>query len=139
MNKVQNIIEKFPAWILTIVTVAAILWLTLAPQPLGEITPPLFPGADKLVHAIMFGGLELMICLDYSRFKGWKRPGISFLIFTSIGVILFGALIEFLQDTMNLGRSADYFDLIADGAGTIIAAFVCFLYTRFHDGRQHDS
>ncbi len=128
MNKAQRIIGKFPPWILTIVTVAAILWLTLAPRPLGNITPPLFPGADKVVHALMFGGLEFMIFVDRMRSERWKSPSLLFILLTSVVVILFGALIEFLQGAMNIGRSADFLDFIADSAGTLAVALFCLIY-----------
>lgn len=130
MNKAQRIIGNFPPWILTIVTVVAILWLTLAPRPLGGITPPLFPGADKVVHALMFGGLEFMICVDRARSKDWKSPSLMFILFTSTIVILFGALIEFLQEAMNMGRSADLLDFIADSIGTLAVALFCLIYKR---------
>ena len=71
MDKARRIIEKLPSWLLTAVTVAAILWLTLVPRPLGDMKPELFPGADKVVHAIMFGGLALMILTDCSRSRGY--------------------------------------------------------------------
>lgn len=136
MNKVQSIIERFPPWILSIATLLAILWLTLAPRPLGDIEPPLFPGADKLAHAIMFGGLELMLITDYSRRRDWRKPGAVYLLLTAAGVILLGGAIEIMQTNMRLGRSADELDFIADASGAAAVALIIYLYTRFHHGPE---
>lgn len=136
MNRVQTIIERFPPWILSIATLLAILWLTLAPRPLGDIEPPLFPGADKLAHAIMFGGLELMLITDYSRRRDWRKPGAGFLSTTSICVAILGGAIEIMQTNMGMGRSADILDFIADAAGAVAAALIIYLYTRFHHGPE---
>ncbi len=65
--------SKLPPWILSILTVALILWLTLAPDPLGDDSPRLFPGADKVAHAIMFGFLTVVQLLDRQRRQEWKR------------------------------------------------------------------
>lgn len=47
---------------------AVILWLTLAPQPLPDAGGSWldFPGADKVVHALMFGALALVLAVDLS-------------------------------------------------------------------------
>lgn len=97
MDKARRIIEKLPSWLLTAVTVAAILWLTLVPRPLGDMKPELFPGADKVVHAIMFGGLALMILTDCSRSRGWHRLSVLSVIMAASISTLFGVVIELLQ------------------------------------------
>lgn len=64
MKKFTRKILRLPPWLLTTLTVLAILWLTLAPHPLPDNDIPTFEGIDKVVHACMFGGLYFMICLD---------------------------------------------------------------------------
>lgn len=139
MDKVQRIIDKLPPWILTVVTVVVILWLTLAPMPLGDIEPELFPGADKVVHAIMFGWLAFVAYIDRSRLKKWRKIPSAYVITIAAIVIAFGISIEFIQDAMGAGRSFDLNDILADAAGVILTALLWFLFTRFHHGRKHDS
>lgn len=139
MNRAQRIIENLPPWLLTAMTTAAILWLTLAPRPLGDMKPELFPGADKVVHAIMFGGLLLMIYVDKARSAGWRPPHAFFIVAAMLVVILFGTAIEFIQGSMNIGRSFDTYDILADAAGSILVAIIWYLFTRLRDGRKQGS
>lgn len=135
MDKARRIIEKLPPWILTALTTLAILWLTLAPRPLGDMKPELFPGADKVVHAIMFGGLALVIYIDRSRSKGWNILSAAYVISAMLAVMLFGAVIEFVQEMMGSGRSFDVNDIWADISGAALTALLWLVFTRFHYGR----
>lgn len=139
MKKWRRIIDRFPPWIFTLLTVLLILWLTLAQQPLGDIEPPMFPGADKLVHAIMFGWLAAMIILDDLRSRGWRMPSIFFIIASVIGSSAFGVAIEFVQDAMHRGRSFDTTDMVADAVGALIAGVIWFLLRSDFDGGEQDS
>lgn len=114
----KQFLSKLPKGLLTLFTVLAILWLTLAPKPLGEEPPSLFPGADKLAHAIMFGGLTLMMLLDRQRKDMWRKviPGIAVLI--ALTSSIFGIAIEFLQNIMGLGRGLEIEDMEADTIGS---------------------
>ena len=94
-------------------------WLTLSPDPM---TPPdfiLWDGADKMAHALMFGGLTAMLLTD--SFRGRKVNIIIFIIIVLVGAAA-GAAIEVLQRQMGLGRHADRADFIADAIGVIASA-----------------
>lgn len=114
-----------PAWTVTAVTVVAILWLTLARTPLPETEIPLIPGADKIVHAVMFGWLTLVICWDWyiTTHSRLSAPRIAVCAIISI---LFGGAVELAQGAMGCGRSADIWDFTADtiGALTVMAALL---------------
>lgn len=127
MSRLKEVLTRFPAWIFTILTVVLILWLTLAPDPLGEDSPELFEGADKIAHAIMFGFLTLMILLDRQRNTGWHMVSPRFAATAAILASLLGILVEFAQYFMGLGRGFEVFDMVADVAG---AALCAFLWTR---------
>lgn len=120
MTRLKKAISQLPAWIFTLITLLAILWLTLAPKPLGEEPPSLFPGADKVVHAIMFGGLTLMLLLDRQRKRGWNRASTSYYLICATLSSILGIIIEYLQDKMGLGRGFDSMDMVADIAGSYI-------------------
>lgn len=115
-------------WWPTILTVLAVLWLTLAPNPTPDVEIPSFLGeyADKVVHAIMFGGITAVVIFDYKRrLPDAPRPltagAVSAL---AIAVIIFSIADEWAQGVMGLGRSADILDLAADFAGMFIAMLV---------------
>ena len=107
---------------LTGITLAAILWFTLAPHPTGDLDIPLFPGADKVVHAIMFGSLTLVALLETMKHRNWviiPLGAIAAVAFISAGL---GIGIEFLQKAMGLGRQMEILDILADTAGSFGAA-----------------
>lgn len=110
-----------PPWTLTLLGLALVLWLTLAPEPFGEEELPLFPGADKIAHLIMFGGFTLLILLDMTRRKNWKRlPTVRVWIAGGLSALL-GLAVEIAQWKMEMGRSFEVEDIIAD----MIGAFLC--------------
>ena len=114
-----------PAWAVTTATAVAILWLTLARTPLPETDLPMIPGMDKLVHAIMFGWLTLVVCWDWytsTRSRLNKRQ----IAICAVIAILSGGAIEIVQWAMGNGRSADIWDFTADtiGALAVMAALL---------------
>ncbi|MCH5233152.1 MAG: VanZ family protein [Muribaculaceae bacterium] len=117
-------LSRLPSWMFSGITLLLILWLTLAPKPLGAEPPVLFPGADKIVHALMFGFLATMMLFDRQRKNRWKPAGwLTALTVGSISSII-GICIEFAQNAMNLGRSFEISDILADTAGALIASFL---------------
>lgn len=57
--------QKFcKEWWPTALTLSAVLYATLWPDPVGASEVMLFPGADKLIHAIMMGGLASAVLFD---------------------------------------------------------------------------
>ncbi|THU37218.1 VanZ family protein [Niastella caeni] len=80
-------------------------------------------GIDKVVHAILFGGIVLLWGFNqYFRRdekQNWQRI-IVVLTFFSVGL---GIGLEFLQRYYIPNRSFDGIDIIADSAGAIVAAF----------------
>ena len=120
MDRWKPVLTRFPAWTFTFLTLAAILWLTLAPKPLGEEPPPLFEGADKIVHGIMFGGLTSMMLLDWQRKHGWTPTGwVRAMICSSLSSIV-GIIIEMAQSSMGLGREFELGDIVSDTVGAFI-------------------
>lgn len=133
------IINCFPAWFFTIATSILILWLTLSPHPVGGLKMSLFPGSDKVVHAIMFGALTGAILLDRERRRGWKLSGRGF---TAVAVAIgtgAGIAIEFIQDAMHLGRSFDVVDMAADFAGAFLTGVLWHIIRSKFDGGEKES
>lgn len=120
-QRLKAIVEMVPKWLPTIVCSLLILWLTLAPHPVGDLDIPLFPGADKLVHALMFFGLTLCILFDTLHVKHCKSlslPLVSLIVFIGMAA---GTGIEILQASMGMGRSFEFIDIIADIFGAVVA------------------
>lgn len=122
-EKIKVWLSKLPPWLFTILTSLAILWLTLVPDPFGDDSPKLFPGADKVVHGLMFGGLALVIMLDSQRRDAWRPLSRPFIWMAALTAALTGVLIEFLQLWMGLGRGFELADMAADTIGAILFAW----------------
>ena len=129
MKHIARVLLWLPAWSFTTIVTAAILWLTLAPDPLPDNDLPLFPGFDKVAHACMFGGLYFAAAFDLVS-RGCRRKGITqkfaplpvkAAYITALSVTAFGGAVELIQGAMAMGRGCDMADFCADAAGVAIA------------------
>lgn len=107
----------------TAIVLAVILYATLSSDPLGADDIPPIPHIDKLIHAIMMGGLFSAIVFDFQRADRCRRVSTSRMIAAAAGVMIFGILDEIGQTLMANGRSGEIFDLGADWIGVWIAYF----------------
>lgn len=114
----RNIFKSWP----TILTAALILWLTLAPHPVGAVHVTLFPGADKVVHFLMFATLTAAALADTYRISSQLTKGRIGIIILSVS--LFAFFDEWAQYAMSMGRTAEISDLIADITGALVACLL---------------
>mgnify|MGYP004447679213 FL=1 len=80
-----------------------------------------FPGADKIVHAIMFAVLTFVMLFDTALTNSGRRPTWVTTIVLAILSTLFGGAIEVIQGAMNYGRTYSSWDWFADGVGSFLA------------------
>lgn len=128
---IKKILTQLPKWTLSVITTIAILWLTLAPKPLGDEPPQLFPGADKIVHGIMFGGLSIMMLLDWQRKNRWKPIWWTRAIGCAVISSIFGILIEYAQASMDVGRGMEEGDMLADTIGAFLFVIIWMFCQNF--------
>ncbi|MDE6802817.1 MAG: VanZ family protein [Muribaculaceae bacterium] len=120
-----------PPWSLTTVISLLILYLTLVPQPMPDGFTEPFPGADKVVHGIMFAALTGAIVFDRGR-SARRVPTQKFTLLAAGIAIAAGALIELFQLWMAMGRGCEIADLAADTLGALFAAPISrFIYSKF--------
>ena len=111
--------RRLPDWLPSIVCMALIIWLTLVPHPFGDTDVPIFPGADKIVHGMMFFGLTLCMNFDMLRFRHWHTLRLPIVALLALISMLIGIGIEFLQP--EVGRGLEFWDMMADAFGAIAA------------------
>jgi hypothetical protein len=129
---IPRFLLKMQPGLFTAVVVIAILWLTLAPHPLPDTDVPMFENADKVVHALMFGGLVFAMVLDRELYNHqvYEQTGVlpkkhaRVMVLFVVASVLFGGLIELLQAWMDLGRGCDFYDFIADAIGAVVFALI---------------
>ena len=97
---------------LTALLALVIALLTLAPQAPG---PEGIPGLDKLAHFVAFAALAAPLAWRYPHL--WRA--------VALAALAYGGLIEIVQPLT--GRTAEWADLLADGAGAFAGAFAASL------------
>ena len=118
MSCTKRWLTRIPAWLVSALTLAVILWLTLSPDPVGSEDMTLFPGADKLVHFVMFGFLTVVFLFDSQRKHDWNRRSQSSCLLAILVSAAIGGVVEILQEVMDFGRSFEWADMIADFGGS---------------------
>lgn len=91
----------------------------------------MFPGADKLAHAIMFGAFSVSLLLDWQRKHYWEAVDRLKMIICASFSALLGCLIEYLQSAMDLGRSFEWEDIVADIGGAYIFSYLYVVSQKF--------
>ncbi|NNK14293.1 MAG: VanZ family protein, partial [Desulfofustis sp.] len=90
----------------------------LSHQPGDTLNLPIFAGADKLVHIIAYGVLSSTVIFSFSPEVRKQRRGMV-LTAAILVPLLFGLSDEYHQSFV-AGRSAEFLDLVADGAGGLM-------------------
>ena len=111
-------LKKYP---LTLLIVFAIFYLSFFKPPQTDMDR--IPGIDKLAHVCMYGGLCLLIWIEYLRIHtsiDWKRMLIGGIV---LPITLSGA-IELMQSYFTEHRGGDWLDLVANTLGVVSAALI---------------
>lgn len=87
--------------------------------------PPLFPGADKVIHLFIYAVLGATILFAQSPETRENLP--KSMLWVVLIATLYGVSDEFHQSFIP-GRQPDIFDIIADSCGAVIVS--CFWYIR---------
>ena len=89
----------------------------LPPKDLPRI--PLFEGADKIIHAMMYAGLTWLVC--WMIYAEKKQLWYFLTVVLSIG---WGVVMELCQLNMHLGRSFELNDILGNCIGTFVGLLV---------------
>ncbi len=98
-------------WILVIII------LSLMPKSsLGIEKVKLFENSDKIVHFLMYDILTILAIMAFKKGDICTKKCQVIISFFSI---FLGMLMEFLQEYLEMGRSFDTFDILANTTGVI--------------------
>lgn len=107
----------------TLIVLGVIFYATLSSDPLGADDIPPIPHIDKLIHAIMMGGLLSAIVFDMQRADKSIIVSQRTIVIIAIAVMAFSILDEICQSAMDNGRSGELYDLAADWVGVWVSFF----------------
>jgi len=106
-----------------------VIVLSLLPKSaLQEDKVHLFKGADKIVHFLMY--FILMNIWYYAAKKISKTKQRRFIIIGVVYGVFLGIILEILQKYLDMGRSFDTFDIVANITGLF---FVFLINKNFKD------
>lgn len=104
----------------------ALLWtiaITIASLvSIGNMPRVEVPGKDKTVHFLFYFVLTLI--WNFALQKKYKNWVLKYII--AFVVIVYGIVIEVLQEVLTKNRQADIYDVLANSAGTLVALIVIF-------------
>lgn len=115
--------KRISAYWPTALVVLVILYATWVPHPLPDEDIPPIPHIDKLIHAIMMGGLASALMFDWYRGCRDRILSARAVILFTAAAMGFSVIDEVVQGLLPIGRPSDPLDLLADWGGCLIAAF----------------
>lgn len=109
----------------TLLTATAIVVLSLMPAPHVELAEDV-PLADKWTHMAMYGGLCLIIWVEYLR-AHLSIKATRIVRFGVLWPVTMGGLLEVMQSTLTTTRSGDVWDFVANTIGVIMGTLIGLL------------
>ena len=92
---------------------------------------PLFPGADKVVHFCMYCGVSGMLWIEFLRnHRKYEVCLWHAWVGAVLCPILMSGIIELLQEYCTTYRSGDWYDLLANGCGVLVATGLAWFVLR---------
>lgn len=103
----------------------------IPPKDIPEVGFDFLIPTDKIVHFLMYLGLSGATALNYIHAKKGHINLCKLLLFAFICPILYGGLIEILQQNFFPPRSGDWSDFLADVLGSLFALPIVLKYRNF--------
>jgi VanZ family protein len=110
--------------ILSILVAVLIAYLSLSESDnFNKVSFLNFPGADKIVHFLMYFAFMSVIVFENRKNIG-KIPA---LLLISLIPFFYGALMEVLQTLLTSTRIGSALDLLSDLAGVLFTVVICLI------------
>lgn len=92
---------------------------------------------DKLVHAVLFGGLAFLFSVPYFRARLPVKHKTNAFIRITLACIIWGITVEFIQKFFIPGRDFELMDWAADTIGALISLWLCIrIRKKYFAGNQ---
>ena len=133
--KIYNMITYLKRYPLSILVIAAILYLSFFKPPQTSLNE--IKNLDKIVHICMYGGLTVILWSEHIRqhFPLIKR---HLIIGGIICPIVMSGLIEIGQATLTETRGGDWLDFAANITGVILGSIFSYYVLRPYIWKKHN-
>ena len=117
-------VRKYP---FSLCIILAVIFLSFFRFPAMGIDP--VPGLDKVAHVCMYFGMSGMLWLEFLRaHRNDNQPLWHAWIGALACPVLFGGVVELLQEYCTTHRGGDWLDFAANTAGAVLASLTaCFI------------
>lgn len=116
LRVMKRYLKNYP---LTILVIAAITFLSLFNPP--EVKIQTVTNIDKIAHLCMYGGLEVILWLEYLKHHS-SLSMLKIWLLAILTPILFGGILELAQMYLTDTRSGDWIDFVSDSLGVFLGA-----------------
>lgn len=125
------------SWPPAIVAIIIFYLCCLIPtRDIPEVGFDFFIPTDKIVHFLMYFGLALVASFNYIYDKQGNIIILKLILFAIFIPILYGGLIEIIQNEYFPERSGDWYDFLADTLGALASLPLSLWFRRFLLDRQ---
>ena len=111
----------------SLLVITAILFLSLFNPPETRLDDVTF--IDKIAHVCMYGGLELIIWVEYLR-RHADLNKVKIILLGIAAPIALGGIMELAQMLLTVNRSGEWADFIADTLGVLAGAAAGLFFLR---------
>lgn len=119
-KSMKKFINKIPSGLLSLITFVVIIYVSLDNNPFEINRVQLFEGADKIIHALMYGFFVMVMIYESSKYLYFEESDFISYILLFMMAFLFSVAMELLQELMEIGRHMDIYDIIANTSGIIL-------------------
>lgn len=112
----------FRVYGMSLVLSLAILYVSII-RTVPEVPQLQFEGLDKVIHFLMYFLLAAVVCFELYR-QRYDFKERTMRLWGLVYPIVYGGVIELLQENFFPPRSGDWFDWLADALGAIAAFFL---------------
>ncbi|MEJ8841334.1 VanZ family protein [Lacibacter sp. H375] len=112
----------YTKWPAIIWSVIIFLLLVMPPINISPKKTLEFSGLDKTIHFLLFGIMLWLWGYYQKTVSSAGKNLVLQLCFITMVVIVYGIVMEYVQDWV--GRDFDVWDMVADAAGAIVAFFI---------------
>lgn len=124
-------LKFFRIYGLSCVVTLLIFYLSISTSADHYYHGPRFEGQDKIVHFILYLLLVLAICRDFFR-QSVSFSSRKMYIWAIVLPVLYGGLIEILQENFFPPRTGEWADWFTDIAGVLVGFFLAKkIYPKF--------
>lgn len=131
----KQLLKSLPTGFLSVIAIIVVVYLSLTPDPLGQVDFFPFAGADKVAHFLLYFFATVLFLTDYAKYKSPHHTKLNQELMFTCSAMLLGLLMEIGQLALSNGREYDSADIIANCLGAAIA--FCYMHWRGISSVRH--